>query len=98
MNKKLREILVAASGGGDLWKETEIAASILLAGGYPGHDLDIENIEDVRDCIELERLLSQGSWYFQKTETWRTNVSGTVDLCPECKVYCGKRFIDGMCE
>ena len=22
----------------------------------------------------------------------------TVDLCPECKVYCVKRFIDGRCE
>jgi len=21
-----------------------------------------------------------------------------VDLCPECKVYCEKRFIDGRCE
>ena len=21
-----------------------------------------------------------------------------VDLCPECKVYCEKRFIDGQCE
>jgi len=22
----------------------------------------------------------------------------TVDLCPDCKVYCQKRFIDGRCE
>ena len=21
-----------------------------------------------------------------------------VDLCPDCKVYCEKRFIDGRCE
>jgi hypothetical protein len=21
-----------------------------------------------------------------------------VDLCPDCKVYCTKRFIDGRCE
>ena len=22
----------------------------------------------------------------------------SVDLCPNCKVYCTKRFIDGRCE
>ena len=25
-------------------------------------------------------------------------IDNTVDLCPECKVYCEKRFIDGRCE
>lgn len=72
MNEKLRKILTdASSGKGDIWKETEVAARILLAGGYPGHNEDIAVLEDVKDCSELENLLSRGSWYFQETDTWK---------------------------
>ena len=72
MNEKLRKILeVSAIGKGDLWKETEVASRILLAGGYPGHDEDIAVLEDVKDCIELENLLSRGSWYFQDADKWK---------------------------
>ena len=105
MNEKLRKILTdASSGKGDMWKETEVAARILLAGGYPGHNEDLACLEGIEDCIELEKLLSRGSWYFQETDTWKEKIEGkeetdkAVDLCPTCKVYCTKRFIDGRCE
>lgn len=72
MNENLRKILTdASSGNNDLCKETEVAARILLAGGYPGHNEDIAVLEDVKDCIELENLLSRGSWYFQETDKWK---------------------------
>ena len=72
MTEKLRKVLSdASSGKGDIWKETEVAARILLAGGYPGHSEDLACLEDIEDCIELENLLSHGSWYFQETDTWK---------------------------
>ena len=93
MNNELRELLqVVAEGNNDLWNETIEAAQKLLKGGYYGHDAVIENLEErgVKTGFELEKAISQGNWYFQN--------SGAVDLCPECKVYCVKRFIDGQCE
>lgn len=100
MTEKLRKVLTdASSGNSDLWKETEVASRILLAGGYPGHNEDIAALEDVKDCIELENLLSRGSWYFQETDTWKEKIEGkNENLCPECNFYCIKRFIDGRCE
>ncbi len=72
MTEKLRKVLSdASSGKGDIWKETEVASRILLAGGYPGHSEDLACLEDIEDCIELENLLSHGSWYFQETDTWK---------------------------
>ncbi len=71
MTEKLRKVLTdASSGKGDIWK-TEVASRILLAGGYPGHSEDLACLEDIEDCIELENLLSHGSWYFQETDTWK---------------------------
>ena len=90
MTKELKELLqVVAEGNNDLWNATIEAAEKLLKGGYPGHDLDISALEEreVKTGFELEKALSHGSWYFQ-----------FVDLCPECKVYCTKRFTDGQCE
>jgi len=99
MTKELRKILVDASSGGDLWKETEVAARILLAGGYSGHSEDLACLEGIEDCIELENLLSRGSWYFQETDKWKEKIEGkNENLCPDCNVYCVKRFIDGQCD
>ena len=72
MTEKLRKILSdAANGNSDLWKETEVAARILLAGGYSGHSEDLACLEGIEDCIELENLLSRGTWYFQETDKWK---------------------------
>ena len=72
MKEKLRKILSdAANGNSDVWKETEVASRILLAGGYPGHNEDIAALEGIEDCIELENLLSRGTWYFQETDNWK---------------------------
>lgn len=74
MNKELRTILEDATGNSnDLWRETNVAAAILLDGNYEGHKEDIEYLEDVKDCIELEKVLSQGEWYFQETKEWKEN-------------------------
>ena len=66
MTKELRELLqVVTEGNHDLWKETIDAAKIILAGGYEGHEDDVECIECVETGFELEKLLSQGNWYWQ---------------------------------
>ena len=98
MTKELRKILLdASSGRGDLWKETEVASRILLAGGYPGHNEDIVALEDVKDCIELEKRISRGAWYFQETDTWKEEA--WTDYCPGCNVaYCRGRYTTGQCE
>lgn len=66
MTKELRELLKTVSeGNNDLLHETIDVAKIILAGGYEGHDEDIEYLEDVKTGFELEKLLSQGDWYWQ---------------------------------
>ena len=94
MTKELRELLqVVAEGNNDLWNETIEVSQKLLKGGYYGHDADIENLEEreIKTGFELERVLSQGKWYWQIADK-------PVNLCPDCSVYCVKRFIDGRCE
>lgn len=66
MTKELRELLKTVSEGkNDLWQETIEAAKIILSGGYEGHKEDLEYLEDVKTGFELEKLLSQGDWYWQ---------------------------------
>lgn len=66
MKKELRELLqVVTEGNNDLMQETIDAAKKILAGGYEGHEDDVECIEGVETGFELERLLSQGKWYWQ---------------------------------
>ena len=66
MIKELRELLKTVSeGNNDLFQETIEAAKIILAGGYEGHKEDLEYLEDVKTGFELEKVLSQGSWYWQ---------------------------------
>jgi len=66
MTKELRELLKTVSEGkNDLLQETIEAAKIILAGGYEGHKEDLEYLEDVKTGFELEKLLSQGDWYWQ---------------------------------
>ena len=66
MTKELMELLKAVSeGSNDLWEETIYASKIILAGGYEGHKEDLEYLEDVKTGFELEKLLSQGDWYWQ---------------------------------
>ncbi len=92
MNKELRELLkTVVKGNNDLMQETIEASKKILAGGYEGHEEDLEYLEGIETGFELEKVLSQGKWYWQ-------NSGNTENLCPDCKVYCTKRFIDGRCE
>ena len=68
MKKELRELLQnVVKKENDLWNETIKVAQKLLKGGYYGHDADIENLEerDIKTGFELEKVLSQGNWYWQ---------------------------------
>jgi len=79
MTKELRELLqqvVAAEGNNDLWQETIDAAKKILAGGYEGHQEDVEALEGIETGFELERLLSQGKWYWQSS-----GAKEAVDYC-----------------
>lgn len=106
MNNQLRELLekvVEMDGNNNLWPETTAAAKKLLEGGYEGHSEDIEALDDrnITTGFELEDVLSQGSWYFQDFYNRDDEVEDeteTKNLCPDCKVYCEKRFVDGRCE
>ena len=95
MTKELRELLqVVAEGNNDLWNETIEAAEKILEGGYEGHDADIEALEGVETGFELEKVLSQGKWYWQSS-----GAKEAVDYCPECNVaYCRGRYTTGQCE
>ena len=66
MTKELRELLKTVSeGSNDLLQETITAFKIILDGGYEGHEEDVECLQDVKTGFELEKVLSQGSWYWQ---------------------------------
>ena len=92
MTKELRELLqVVTEGNNDLWEETIDASKKILEGGYEGHKEDVEALEGIETGFELEKVLSQGKWYWQVEEVW-------TDYCPECNMYCKKKFIDGICE
>ena len=98
MTKKLRKLLeTVVTGNHDLFQQTIDAAKKILAGGYEGHKEDVEALEGIETGFELERLLSQGKWYWQLHDGYEGHEE-TVNLCPDCKVYCVKRFIDGQCE
>lgn len=73
--KGLLESIVEMDGKNDLWKETTVAAKLLLDGNYEGHNEDIESLEDrrIETGFDLENVLGQGSWHFQNTETWKEN-------------------------
>jgi hypothetical protein len=49
----------------------------------------------VFDTANLIKHLKKGQ-SFVKDEEDVEDVA--VDLCPDCKVYCEKKFIDGRCE
>jgi len=90
----------------DLFRETEIACEIIAFEDYEGRGEDIEcileRIDDGATLFDVEKVIQNGQWFFTETETWKTNIKKVdidpVDLCPDCKVYCTKRFIDGQCE
>lgn len=66
MTKELMNLLeVVSQGNNDLFQETIEAAKIILAGNYEGHEEDIEYLKGVRTGFELEKVLSQGKWYWQ---------------------------------
>lgn len=66
MTRELKNLLeVVVSEGNDLMQETIDVAKIILAGGYKGHKEDLEYLEDVKTGFELEKVLSQGSWYWE---------------------------------
>ena len=92
MTKQLKELLeTVVTGNNDLWEETIDASKKILEGGYEGHKEDVEALEGIETGFELEKVLSQGKWYWQVEEVW-------TDYCPECNMYCKKKFIDGICE
>ena len=94
MTKELRELLqVVVEGNNDLWQETIDAAKKILEGGYEGHKEDVEALEGIETGFELERVLSQGKWYWQKEEVQN------IDYCPGCNIaYCRGRYTTGQCE
>ena len=99
MTKELRELLqVVTEGNNDLMQETIDAAKKILAGGYEGHEDDVECIEGVETGFELEKVLSQGKWYWQDAIKMNDVEEVWTDYCPECNMYCKKKFIDGICE
>ena len=66
MSEELKNLLeVVSQGSNDLLQETINAAEIILAGNYEGHQEDVLYLEDIRTGFELEKVLSQGSWYWQ---------------------------------
>ena len=66
MKKELRELLkTVVTGNNDLWKETIDASKKILEGGYEGHKEDVEALEGIETGFELEKILSQGNWYWQ---------------------------------
>ncbi len=94
MTEKLRKLLeTIITGNNDLMKETIDAAKKILAGGYEGHQEDVEALEGIETGFELERVLSQGKWYWQKEEVQN------IDYCPGCNIaYCRGRYTTGQCE
>ena len=67
MTKELRELLqVVTEGNNDLWEETIDASKKILEGGYEGHKEDVEALEGIKTGFELEKVLSQGKWYWQE--------------------------------
>jgi hypothetical protein len=66
MTNELRKLLeTVVMGNNDLMLETIEASKKILAGGYEGHEEDVEGVEGTETGFELERLLSQGKWYWQ---------------------------------
>ena len=66
MTKELRNLLkTVVTGNNDLWQETIEASKKILAGGYEGHKEDVEALEGIETGFELEKVLSQGKWYWQ---------------------------------
>lgn len=66
MKKELENLLkTVVTRNNDLWQETIEATEIILAGGYEGHKEDLECLEGIKTGFELEKLLSQGDWYWQ---------------------------------
>lgn len=65
--KGLLESIVEMDGKNDLWKETTVAAKVILEGGYEGHSEDIEALEDmnITTGFDLEKALSTGDWYWK---------------------------------
>ena len=100
MTKQLKELLeTVVTGNNDLWEETIDASKKILEGGYEGHKEDVEALEGIETGFELEKVLSQGKWYLQINNQYEEQgTDKPVNLCPDCKVYCEKRFIDGQCE
>lgn len=70
MNAKLNSLLkqIELTGtNNDLMQETIEAVTLLLDGGYFGHQEDIEALEDmnITTGFDLEKALSTGDWYWK---------------------------------
>ena len=99
MSKELRNLLkTVVTGNHDLLQETIEASKKILEGGYEGHQEDIDYLKGIETGFELERLLSQGKWYWQEDNKMNDIEEVWTDYCPECNMYCKKKFIDGICE
>lgn len=77
MIEKLRVILESASEtDNDLWRQTNVAAKLLLQCDYEGYDEDITCLEEyfeackIESGFDLEAILSKGDWHFKHTREW----------------------------
>ncbi len=44
-------------------------------------------------CVDVDELIQ-----YLEVQSFVGNYDKEIDLCPDCNVYCEKRFIDGRCE
>ena len=44
-------------------------------------------------CVDADELIQ-----YLEAQSFVGNYDKEIDLCPDCSVYCVKRFIDGRCE
>ena len=100
MSKELRNLLkTVVTGNHDLLQETIEASKKILAGGYKGHEDDVEALEGIETGFELERLLSQGQWYWQINIKMNGVEEARIDYCSGCNIaYCRGRYTTGQCE
>lgn len=83
MSKELKELLeTVVTGNNDLWQETIDAVEKILEGGYEGHNEDVECLKGIETGFELEKVLSQGKWYWQEKEDEMKNNIKIINCTP----------------
>ena len=65
----------------DIERNAEVAMEIIAREEYEGRDEDIEYIleklkyEHSPNLQDVERIISQGDWYFQETEIYQNTIT-----------------------